>query len=94
MLGEQYLITLLGAAIVHIYRQDHIESAAPFLRQILPRRSAAFYHRADAVLATVSGSLVGFIVFAPQSPLQCLAAGFGWMGAMNVLRHRTQGEER
>jgi hypothetical protein len=81
----RYALTLAGAAMMYAFASDRrLRSVAPFLRRILPARDPAFYARADAIIVTISGSIIGFIVFAPDTPLHCLAAGFGWIGAMNT----------
>jgi|SRR5690349_2216902 len=88
-----YLVTLFGAVAMYIFSlQKGFEGAGPFLKKVLPDRSPVFYDRLDFILVTLTGSFIGWIVFAPTSSFQALAAGFGWVGAINVLI--SQGENR
>jgi len=56
-----------------------------FLKKMLPNKSDTIYFRLDFILMSVTGTLIGLITFSPQGTYQALAAGFGWIGAMNVL---------
>lgn len=81
-----YLTTLFGAVAMYVFALNKgFEGAVPFLRRMLPGKRKVYYDRLDFFVTTIAGSVVGTICFAPQSSLQALAAGFGWVGAMNVL---------
>jgi len=81
-----YLTTLFGATSMYIFALNKgFDGAVPFLRRILPERSEALYHRLDFVIVIFAGSVIGSISFSPHNSLQALAAGFGWVGAMNVM---------
>jgi len=81
-----YVTTLFGAIAMYVFALNKgFEGAVPFLKRVFPDRSQVFYDRMDFFVTSVAGSIVGTICFSPQSTLQALAAGFGWVGAMNVL---------
>jgi hypothetical protein len=82
----QYLLTLFGATAMYVFSlHKGFQGAAPFLRTVAPGHHDVFYARLDFVLVTVFGSIIGYIAFMPETPFQALAAGFGWVGTMNVL---------
>lgn len=81
-----FFTTLFGSAGMYVFSSfKGFENSTNFLRRVLPNRSDVFYARADFMLMTLSGTIIGLITFAPQGVYQALAAGFGWTGAMNVL---------
>lgn len=81
-----YLTTLFGATAMYVFALNKgFEGAIPFLRRFFPNRTDTFYNRVDFFIVILAGSIIGTISFSPQSTLQALAAGFGWVGAMNVL---------
>jgi hypothetical protein len=81
-----YLLTLFGTIATYVFgMQRGFEGAVSFLRRVLPGRSDAFYHRTDFILVSVFGSMIGAIIFDPHNAFQALAAGCGWVGALNVL---------
>ena len=81
-----FVTTLFGSASMYAFSLNKgFEGALPFLKRVLPGRSTVFYHRSDFFVVVVAGSVIGTIFFQPLSPLQALAAGFGWVGALNVL---------
>jgi hypothetical protein len=81
-----YLTTLFGAIAMYVFALSKgFDGAIPFLKKFFPQKSEAFYNRADFVIVIFAGSIIGTICFSPQNSLQALAAGFGWVGAVNVL---------
>jgi hypothetical protein len=62
-----------------------LESTVPRLKLLIPGKSDTFYYRLDFFLVIILGSLVGYIFFEPKQSIQALAAGCGWVGALNVL---------
>ena len=81
-----YLITLFGTLVMHVFQMNKgFNGSAEFLRGVFPDRSPVFYTRVDLVVVSFVGSLVGMIVFSPQSAISALAAGCGWVGALNTL---------
>lgn len=83
-----FLVTALGAALMWLYSLDKgFRGAVERLQQLIPGRSVHFYHRLDFGLTTVIGGIVGQILFDPadSNPVQQLAAGLGWAGALTVL---------
>ena len=81
-----YLITLFGATAMYVFSLNRgFDGAVYFLKRFFPGRSDAFYDRVDFLVVILSGSIVGTVFFSPDNALEALAAGFGWVGAMNVL---------
>lgn len=85
-------LTLFGAAAMYVFSlHKGFEGATPFLKRVLPGRSPVFYSRVDALAVTVVGGIIGFVFFAPASNFEALAAGFGWLGAVNVMLSQGRG---
>jgi hypothetical protein len=81
-----YLTTLFGATAMYVFALNKgFQGSVPFLKGFFPGRSETFYNRVDFFIVILAGSIIGTISFSPSSSLQALAAGFGWVGAMNVL---------
>ena len=81
-----YLTTLFGATAMYVFALNKgFEGAFPFLKRVFPGHSDTIYNRIDFFIVIFAGSIIGTICFSPTSSLQALAAGFGWVGAMNVL---------
>ncbi|MDD2468796.1 MAG: hypothetical protein PHI97_32885 [Desulfobulbus sp.] len=88
----RYLITLLGSFSMYLFSfSKGFEGAVPVLKRLFPQRKKVFYDRIDFLLVVFIGSAVGSIFFHPQDSLQALAAGFGWVGAINVLLKNQEG---
>ena len=84
-----YLVTLFGATAMYVFSLNRgFEGAVAFLRRVVPGKKAVFYHRVDTVIVVVSGSIIGTIFFSPGSPLEALAAGFGWVSVINILMNQ------
>jgi hypothetical protein len=82
----RYMITLLGALCMYLFSFNKgFNGAAPKLRKLFPGRTEVFYERWDFILVVVLGSVIGSIFFGPRDSVHALAAGFGWVGAVNVL---------
>ncbi|HEY2955738.1 MAG TPA: hypothetical protein VGK89_10870 [Candidatus Eisenbacteria bacterium] len=82
----RFLIVLFGSVAMYVFQLNRgFEGALGFLRRILPGRSDAFYSRVDFIVVSLAGSAIGQIIFEPRTPFQALAAGVGWVGAMNSL---------
>lgn len=60
------------------------------LRNLLPNRSNSYYYKLDFLIVAIAGSIIGTIFFRPQDPLQALAAGLSWFGALSVLAKQNQ----
>ena len=56
-----------------------------FLKKMFPNHSPLFYDRIDFFVVIFVGSIIGTIFFSPANTLQALSAGFGWVGAINIL---------
>lgn len=88
----RYMITLLGSFSMYLFSfAKGFEGATARLRQLFPQRRKVFYDRLDFVLVVMLGSAIGTIFFRPGDALQALAAGFGWVGAVNVLFAKRSG---
>lgn len=62
-----------------------MEALSLYLKRMFPGKSQVYYDRLDFVVVVFAGSIIGTICFSPRNALQALAAGFGWVGAMNVM---------
>ncbi|MDX6496970.1 MAG: hypothetical protein QOG23_230 [Blastocatellia bacterium] len=81
-----YVITLFGAFCMYVFSLTRgFQGAISFLKKFFPGHSEVFYDRLDFFVVILAGSIIGTIFFSPNSALQALAAGFGWVGAVNVL---------
>ena len=89
-----YFIAMLGAMLMYLFASSRgLESTVPRLRQLLPGKSDTFYYRMDFCLVILIGSAVGYIFFEPKQSIQALAAGCGWVGALNVLLQQKPREQ-
>ena len=81
-----YTITLFGCVAMYIFsNQKGFQGTIAFLKKFFPKRTKLFYYRTDFFLVTIAGSIIGTIFFNPTSTIEALAAGFGWVGAINIL---------
>ncbi len=81
-----YLITLFGAFCMYVFSLNRgFQGAVDFLRRFFPNHTPVFYDRLDFFVVILAGSVIGTIFFSPTNTFQALAAGFGWVGAINVL---------
>jgi hypothetical protein len=81
-----YGAALLGAVLMYFFAaKNGLEGTIPRLQRLLPDRHEAFYFRVDFVLVILLGPIVGLICFTPTNAFQALAAGCGWVSALNVL---------
>lgn len=82
----RYMVTLLGSFSMYLFSSAKgFEGSVPMLKKLFPNKRKVFYDRIDFLLVVLIGSAVGTIFFHPNDSLQALAAGFGWVGAMNVM---------
>ncbi len=80
-----YVLTLFGAVAMYIFcSQKGYRRSFSFLKKIFPSRSATFYHRSHFCIIVICGSVIGFVFYSPASGLEALAAGFGWVAAINI----------
>ena len=83
-----YVLALLGAVTVYVLSERTVLEGAGailILRRLFPDRTERFYTFWDLLLTSLLGSIIGLIVYSPQTSLQCLAAGIGWAGAYKSL---------
>ena len=81
-----YIVTLFGATAMYVFSlYKGFQGAIDFLKRLFPNHSASFYARVDFFVVIVAGSIIGFILFSPGTPIQALCAGLGWVGAMNTV---------
>jgi hypothetical protein len=89
----RYLTTVFGAAAMYIFSLNKgFEGAIAWLRRMVPGRPQVFYDRVDFVIVVMAGSIIGTISFSPAGTFEALAAGFGWVGSMQVLMNRASAE--
>ncbi len=81
-----YGLTFFATAVMYMFSlHKGFKGATEFLYKVFPDKRNVFYARVDFILVIIIGSVIGYIVFSPNTPIQSLAAGFGWIGAMNTL---------
>jgi hypothetical protein len=81
-----YGAALVGAVLMYFFAaKNGLEGTIPRLKNLLPGKPEAFYFRVDFVLVILLGPIVGLICFTPTNAFQALAAGCGWVSALNVL---------
>jgi hypothetical protein len=86
-----YLISLFGVAATYIFSiHQGFQGSISFLKKLFPGYDPVFYQRLDCLLVICFGSIIGTIFFAPSSAIQALAAGFGWVGAINLLMNHVE----
>ena len=88
VMAGHYVLTLLGAVAAYVLsRKTVLEGAGAiaFLQKLFPDKTERFYTIWDFTLTSIFGSIIGVIVFSPQSNLQSLSAGFGWASAVRNL---------
>lgn len=89
----RYLITLLGSFAMYLFSfSKGFEGSVIMLKRLFPQRKKVFYDRLDFFLVVFIGSAIGTIFFNPKDSLQALAAGFGWVGAVNILLNQKEGD--
>lgn len=88
----RYMITLLGSFSMYLFSfSKGFDGTGAKLRHLFPNRKRVFYDRVDFILVVVLGSAIGTIFFGPKDSIQALAAGFGWVGAVNILLAKRDG---
>jgi len=88
-----YLVTLFGASAMYVFSLNKgFEGSLAFLKRVAPGKTQVFYDRVDFVIVIFAGSVIGTIFFSPVSTLEALAAGFGWVGAINILLNKGTGQ--
>ena len=86
-----YLVTLVSALLMYVFALNRgFGGALAFLRQAFPNRSERFYVWCDLIVVTLGGSFVGFVLYWPVDITRAMAAGFGWMGALNVALRKAE----
>ncbi|MBI1806503.1 MAG: hypothetical protein HYR76_05570 [Ignavibacteria bacterium] len=87
-----FSLTLFGSIVMYIFSLfKGFQGAVAFLNKVLPGHSKVFYDRLDFLIVVMTGAIVGTIFFSPSNNLQALAAGFGWVGAINILLNQKEG---
>lgn len=90
----RYLTTLFGATAMYIFSLNQgFEGSIRWLKRMFPNCSSVTYERLDFFIVVLAGSLIGFISFNPSSAYEALAAGFGWVGSINVLLNKAGSPE-
>lgn len=80
-----YLATLFAAMVLYIVTlgsgiQKKFEA---FLKGFFPDHSDLFYFRWCFICVVMVGSLIGVVLFNPQTIQQAFGAGLGWVGVLN-----------
>src|SRR5262245_51555389 len=86
LVALRFSITLLGAVTMYLFSlQKGFHGSSEVLEKLFPARQQSFYYRVDFLLSTVLGAILGTIIYQPSTSIQALAAGLGWVGAVNIL---------
>src|SRR5688572_15537081 len=85
-----FLITLISAILMYVFALNRgFGGAVAFLKRAIPNRSEQFYTWFDLIVVTLGGSFIGFVLYSPVDATRAMAAGLGWMGALNVALRNT-----
>jgi hypothetical protein len=88
---RNFFLTLCGSTSLYMFSLSKgFQGSTPVLKRLLPGKRLVFYDRLDFIIVIVLGSIIGTVFFVPTTPAQALAAGFGWITAVNVLSHPGQ----
>jgi hypothetical protein len=88
---RNFFFTLCGSTSLYMFSLSKgFQGSGPVLKRLFPGRRPVFYDRMDFIIVIVFGSIIGTVFFVPATPPQALAAGFGWITAVNVLSHPSQ----
>jgi hypothetical protein len=83
---RNYFFTMCGATSLYLFSLSKgFNGSTPVLKRLFPDRKEVFYDRVDFIVVIVLGSIIGYVFFHPNTPPQSLAAGFGWIAAVNAL---------
>jgi uncharacterized membrane protein YbjE (DUF340 family) len=81
-----FLLTLCGSTALYLFSLSRgFRGSSPVLKKLMPGHRDHYYDRVDFVVMIVFGSIIGTVFFVPTTATQALAAGFGWISAVNVL---------
>ena len=87
-----FVLTFFGTVAMYVFANNKgFQGATEFLKKMFPGRPDVFHDRADFVVVIVAGSIIGTIFFTPGNPVEAFTAGFGWVGAINVLLQQQGG---
>lgn len=87
-----FILTVCGSTSLYLFSLSKgFQGSLPRLRHLVPGRSNVFYDRLDFLIVVLLGSIIGTVFFGPTNNLQALAAGFGWISAVNVLSSPKRG---
>jgi hypothetical protein len=82
----RYFTTLFGAAAMYAFSlHKGFEGSIAWQKRVFPGHEQVFYDRLDFFIVAIAGSIIGTISFSPTGTFEALAAGFGWVGAMQIL---------
>ncbi|OFX84175.1 MAG: hypothetical protein A2W99_00155 [Bacteroidetes bacterium GWF2_33_16] len=82
--NNYFVLTWIGSIIGHIlslYKPEFRQSL-PFLRQILPGKSDAFYFRVDFIILPLIGAFLGYYLISPGKVENAIFTGLTWSGTL------------
>ncbi len=83
---RHFFLTLCGSTALYLFSLSRgFRGSSPVLKRLMPGHRDAYYDRIDFVVVIFFGSIIGTVFFLPANATQALAAGFGWVSAINVL---------
>lgn len=84
--GKYFTLTLLGAVGAYVFSvQKGFKGAEEFINKIMPRAWPWAKTISDLLLSVGVGSIIGAAIFEPNTPQSALAAGIGWVAALNSI---------
>ncbi len=84
-----FLYTVTGALALYVFSlKKGFKGAEEFIDRFFPAGHPVLKTLFDLILTVFLGSVIGEIIFSPQSPVAALAAGAGWISAFNTLVER------
>lgn len=92
--GSIFFKTWLGAICAHILSlySSEFKGTIPFLKNIFPDRSNAFYFRLDFLVLPLIGALLAFVLLDPVSLKSSIFAGLSWSGTLIALLKRNSNQ--
>ncbi len=87
-----WIETWIGAIIAHmltVYGKD-FKGAIPFLTQLVPGKTPAFYFRLNFILLPIIGTVIAMITMEPDGWRNCIFAGLSWEGSLNLIIHKSE----
>lgn len=87
----EFFITVLGSLIMYLIAEGkNFPGIQIKIKQLYPSMSDEKVSRLDFIFMVFVGAFIGTIFFQPHNPITALAAGLGWVGALNMFTSTSQ----